>query len=65
LLGRKPAVTLGVATDVVNGFTRVQRGEFGHALFDEAQLLGLNRDVGSLTTQAGEWLVHHDAGVGQ
>ena len=41
----------------------MQRGEFGHAALDERQLLGLNGDVGSLTTQTSEWLVHHDSRI--
>ena len=41
------------------------RGELGHPPLRVLQLLGLDGDVGCLTAQTGEWLVHHDARIWQ
>ncbi len=63
LLGREPAVALGIVLDVLEGVTAVLSDQLGETTLREGELLGLDGDVGSLATETSERLVHHDASV--
>src|SRR5215510_12068671 len=63
LLGREPAVPVGVGLDLLLRLPRVE----GHSLLEHPlrveHLLGLDRDVARRTADAAGRLVHHDPRV--
>ena len=65
LLGREPAVAIGVGLDGLDGLTAVLGDEGRHALLDVEHLLGLDLDVGRGSAEAARGLVHHDARIGR
>ena len=65
LLGREPAVAVGVDDDLLDRLAGVVGDPLGQQPLGVGHLLGLDGDVGRLTPKAAEGLVHHDPGVGQ
>ena len=53
LLGREPAVALGVGGDLLDRLAGVVGDQLGHAALGVGELLGLDGDVGRLAAQAG------------
>ena len=62
-VGCEPTVAVAVGPNLFGRYTAVHRGQFGHQIARNRELLGLDRDVGCVALHLPERLVHEDPTV--